>query len=268
MRQNIRFFAICALLAGIVLACGCTGSPSAGTNATLAPTPAVESTATATPTPTAERTATPVPTPTPSLASGRFSVGEIVKNDAGTQLVVQKQHFSGKYCIRPAMKDAAGAWFIKPGEYKYQTEGTWCNISAFDALGYTHLANVTCIPVRSTDGIISGFLETATNETMRYVTDRPDLLSGKVQYVLTLEYTGDVRVNSTLDKKLTKKNYKVVSMQNIALGKGTNVSVTVTKNVTDSGLLSAVLCGDGVVVNKTELRDAPFATLSFSTARA
>lgn len=266
MRQSRHFLGICALLAGIALTCGCTGSPPLETNATMTPTPIAESTATAAP--AAERTATPVPTSTPASPGGRFSVGEIVADSTGTQLIVQKHPLSGKYCIRPAVRDAAGNWFIKPAEYKFQTEGVWCNISAFDALGYAPLSAVSCIPVRSTDGTISGFLEAATNETMRYVTDRPDLLSGKVQYVLTLEYTGDVWVNSTLDKKSSKKSYKVVSMQQIALGKGTDISVTVTRKAAGSSMLSAVLRGDGVIVNKTELRDAPFAALSFSTARA
>ncbi|RXE56425.1 hypothetical protein ABH15_10105 [Methanoculleus taiwanensis] len=260
MHRAILRLSLFVLVVLALLVSGCTDSGDvAGPQTPLTTLPTAESTDQAT------TLQTPVTTATVPY-SPEYQAADLVSSPGGAEdwLITAVDTTNGTYRIRTVVGDGDAAYVL----YDNRSADTPADAREFDESGVTQQRIVMQIPIKDGSGNLQGGFVYDTPETMRFVAPSPELLAGEVDYVLTIRYNGTVWIFSELDGTSPSEWTDTIDeKKEFPLGTGRGAYVTVKKAAPVSGVLSAALSADGVVVAESE-NDSPVAllSLSFSTA--
>ncbi len=246
-------FGLAALLVALLLVCGCTGTISEETGAVAAPT----ATATEPPqlaTPVVTATKTPIqPTAQPTAYTPKYTAGEILRNADATDIRLITKVNQDKYQMRMVVF-ANDDLYIK-ADKSSQEMGSTCDARDFDKMKFVSLGPVGSVTIRDANGGIYGYLEYLDKSSMKFERPSPEKLTGDVNYVLEIWYTGDVRVYTSIGGVSTTKTYTVNGYEDIALGEDDRVHVSVSKDDRGLGTLKALLKAEGVLVAEGETNE-------------
>lgn len=259
MHRAILRLSLFLLVFATLLIAGCTDDGTTTAPQTTATTlPTTEPAEQATTQQTVIATATTALTPyTPE-----YQAGDLLASPGGTdqRLITAVDTTNGTYRIATVLGSGNDVYI----PYDSYSRGTPADARTFDRSGVVQQQIVMQIPVKNATGDVTGGLVYDTPAAMRPVDPSPDLLSGEVDYVLAITYTGEVRIYAELDGiSPSEWTATIDGYETFPLGTGRGAYVTVKKAAPVSGVLHAALVADGVVVDKSE-NDSPRALLSLS----
>ncbi len=254
IRLSLPLLVLAALLISGCIDGGNTTAPE--TAATTLPTPEPTEQVTTTPQQTTTA-ATPTAPYTP-----KYQAADLLSSPGGAQLqlITAVNATEGIYRIETVTVNGSDVYV----PYEGGSRGAWTDAREFDGSGVVQQRIVMQIAVKDENGDVQGGLVYDTPEAMRYVDPSPQLLTGDVNYVLAITYTGEVWIYAELDGTSPSEwRTTVDAYGEFPLGTGKGAYVTVKKAAPVSGVLHAALVADGVVVDESE-NDSPTALLSLS----
>ncbi|MDN7025801.1 hypothetical protein FGU65_13085 [Methanoculleus sp. FWC-SCC1] len=260
MHRAILRLSLFLLVFAALLIAGCTDD-----GATTGPQTAATTLPTTLPTTEPTEQATTLQTPVPSPITPytpEYQAGDLLASPGGAErrLITAVNTTDGTYRLESVLGSGDDAYV----PYGNGSRGTWTYARAFDGSGVVQERIVMQIPVKDATGDVTGGLIYDTPAAMRPVDPSPQLLTGEVDYVLAITYTGEVRIYAELDGiSPSEWTATIDGYEAFPLGTGRGAYVTVKKAAPVSGVLHATLVADGVVVDESE-NDSPRALLSLS----
>lgn len=259
---------VLVLIVVLVLICGCTGTTAEKSGEAAVPTSTMTETPTPlipTETPTAIQTESPQkPTAQPTTYVPQYSAGEILVSDDATDIRLITKVNTDRYQVRMVIFADDDLYIKKDGSFEEM--GPVCNALEFDKMDFVSMGRVSSVPVRDQNGLLYGYLEYLNANSMTFERPSPEKLTGNVNYVVEIWYSGDVRVYASIGGATTTKTYSINGFSEINLGEDDRAFVGVSKDDYASGTLKVALKADGVLVAEGETDDKyGHISLSFST---